>query len=60
MPKWLVVDDEPSICWALTQLGESLGHDVTGLPSAETALQWVQHSNRTSSFWTYVCPEWTV
>jgi DNA-binding NtrC family response regulator len=43
MPKWLVVDDEPSICWALTQLGESLGHDVTGLPSAETALQWVQH-----------------
>jgi DNA-binding NtrC family response regulator len=43
MPKWLVVDDEPSICWALTQLGESLGHEVTGLPSAETALEWVQH-----------------
>jgi DNA-binding NtrC family response regulator len=45
MPKWLVVDDEPSICWALTQLGESAGHEVTSMPSAEAALQWVQQQS---------------
>lgn len=45
MPKWLVVDDEPSICWALTRLGESLGHEVTSMPSAEAALQWVQQQS---------------
>ena len=28
MSKLLVVDDEQSICWGLTRLGESLGHEV--------------------------------
>jgi DNA-binding NtrC family response regulator len=45
MPKWLVVDDEPSICWALTRLGESSGHEVTSMPSAEAALQWVRQQS---------------
>jgi DNA-binding NtrC family response regulator len=42
MPKWLVVDDEPSICWALARLGESLGHEVTSVSSAEAALEAVR------------------
>ncbi|MCL4207546.1 MAG: sigma-54 dependent transcriptional regulator [Pirellulaceae bacterium] len=42
MPKWLVVDDEPSICWALTRLGESMGHEVTSVSSAEAALEAVR------------------
>src|SRR5262245_27521086 len=28
MPTLLVVDDEPSICWGLTRLGEEMGHEV--------------------------------
>ena len=39
MPSILVVDDEQSICWGLTRLGESLGHDVVAASSAEQALQ---------------------
>jgi DNA-binding NtrC family response regulator len=35
--KLLVVDDEQSICWGLTRLGESLGHDVVSASSAEQA-----------------------
>lgn len=39
MIKLLIVDDEPTICWGLTQLGEGMGHDVTTASSAEKALQ---------------------
>jgi two-component system nitrogen regulation response regulator GlnG len=36
--KLLVVDDEESICWGLSRLGESLGHEVVAASSAEQAL----------------------
>jgi two-component system nitrogen regulation response regulator GlnG len=36
--KLLVVDDEESICWGLSRLGESLGHEVASASSAEQAL----------------------
>jgi two-component system nitrogen regulation response regulator GlnG len=39
--KLLVVDDEPSICWGLKRLGESLGHEVVTASSAEQALELV-------------------
>lgn len=35
MSKILVVDDEPSICWGLSRLAESLGHQVQVASSAE-------------------------
>jgi two-component system, NtrC family, nitrogen regulation response regulator GlnG len=35
----LVVDDEPSICWGLGRLGESLGHAVEIASSAEQGLR---------------------
>jgi two-component system nitrogen regulation response regulator GlnG len=38
MPSILVVDDEQSICWGLTRLGESLGHEVVSASSAEQAI----------------------
>jgi len=41
MSRLLVVDDEPSICWALRRLGQSLGHDVVTASSAEQALDLV-------------------
>jgi len=37
--KVLVVDDEQSICWGLTRLGESLGHEVAAASSAEQAFE---------------------
>ncbi len=42
MPKLLVVDDEQSICWGLTRLGESMGHEVVAASSAEQALELVE------------------
>jgi two-component system nitrogen regulation response regulator GlnG len=42
MPSILVVDDEQSICWGLTRLGESLGHEVIAASSAEMALRNAQ------------------
>jgi two-component system nitrogen regulation response regulator GlnG len=42
VPSILVVDDEQSICWGLTRLGESLGHDVVAASSAEQALACAQ------------------
>ena len=39
MSRLLVVDDEPSICWALKRLGQSLGHEVVTAASAEQALE---------------------
>jgi two-component system nitrogen regulation response regulator GlnG len=38
----LVVDDEPSICWGLSRLGEKLGHCVHAVSSAEQALELVR------------------
>jgi two-component system nitrogen regulation response regulator GlnG len=38
VPSILVVDDEQSICWGLTRLGESMGHEVLAASSAEQAL----------------------
>jgi DNA-binding NtrC family response regulator len=38
VPSILVVDDEQSICWGMTRLGESLGHEVISSSSAEHAL----------------------
>ena len=37
----LVVDDEQSICWGLSRLGEKLGHQVLVASSAEQALELV-------------------
>jgi len=42
MPHILIVDDEPSICWGLSQLGENLGHSVAGASSAEQGLELAQ------------------
>jgi two-component system nitrogen regulation response regulator GlnG len=39
MAKLMVVDDEESICWALSRLGQGLGHEVTVASSAEQALE---------------------
>lgn len=39
MSSLLVVDDEQSICWGLSKMGESLGYDVTTASSAEQALE---------------------
>ncbi len=44
MAKLLIVDDEPTICWGLTQLGESLGHEVATASSAEKAFQIVDQN----------------
>ncbi len=42
MSKLLVVDDEQSICWGLSRLGESIGHEVVTASSAEQALDAVE------------------
>ncbi len=34
----LVVDDEPSICWGLSRVGQSLGFEVSSTSTAEEAL----------------------
>lgn len=39
MSSLLVVDDEQSICWGLSKMGESLGYDVATASSAERALE---------------------
>ena len=38
MSKILVVDDEPSICWGLTKLGQSMGYEVQAAACAEEGL----------------------
>lgn len=38
MAHLLVVDDEQSICWGLSQLGRTMGHTVAVAPSAEEGL----------------------
>jgi two-component system nitrogen regulation response regulator GlnG len=35
----LIVDDEPSICWGLSQIAARLGHEVTTASSAERGLE---------------------
>lgn len=44
MSKLLVVEDEQSICWGLSQLGKSIGHEVATASSAESAFEAVEHS----------------
>jgi two-component system nitrogen regulation response regulator GlnG len=44
VPRVLVVDDEESICWGLSRLGESLGHEVVAASSAEQGLARVESS----------------
>ena len=39
MATLLVIDDEPSICWGLAELGKRLQHDVLTASSAECALE---------------------
>jgi two-component system nitrogen regulation response regulator GlnG len=39
----LIVDDEPSICWGLSQIGASLGHDVAIASSAEQGLELAEN-----------------
>jgi len=39
MNRVLIVDDEPSICWALSELMEEEGYSATAVGSAEEALQ---------------------
>jgi len=41
MAKLLVVDDEQSICWAIKQLAQNLGHEVQAVASAEEGLEFV-------------------
>jgi DNA-binding NtrC family response regulator len=38
-PKLLIVDDEPSICWAFTQLLQPEGYEVLAAASAEEGLE---------------------
>ncbi|MGE0755394.1 MAG: sigma-54-dependent transcriptional regulator [Pirellulaceae bacterium] len=42
MSTLLVVDDEESICWGLTRLGQDLGHRVWTASSAEQAIDLVE------------------
>ena len=44
MATLLVVDDEQSICWGLSRLGKSIGHDVLTASSAEEALESVDRT----------------
>lgn len=44
MAKLLVIDDEPSICWGLTQLGKRMRHDVVSASSAEEGIQLASRS----------------
>jgi two-component system nitrogen regulation response regulator GlnG len=39
MATLLVIDDEPSICWGLTELGKRLKHEVLTASSAESGLE---------------------
>ena len=39
MSHLLIVDDEPSICWGIARLAESLGHSVSTAASAEQGLE---------------------
>ncbi len=45
MSTLLVVDDEQSICWGLSQLGTSIGHEVVTASSAEQGLELAQESH---------------
>ncbi len=45
MSKLLVVDDEQSICWGLSRLGASIGHDVYTASSAEQGLEIAQETS---------------
>ena len=44
MANILVVDDEQSICWGLSRLGDSMGHTVQTAASAEKGLQLAEQT----------------
>ena len=44
MAKLLIVDDEPSICWGLQRVAETLGHEACTTSSAESALEQLQQA----------------
>ncbi len=46
MAQLLIIDDEPSICWGLKKLAESLGHGVRASSSAELGLREAEKSPR--------------
>ncbi|HEX4147906.1 MAG TPA: response regulator, partial [Pirellulales bacterium] len=39
MSDWLIVDDEPTICWGLERMLQALGHQTAVASSAEEALE---------------------
>ncbi len=39
MAQLLIIDDEPSICWGLKKLAESMGHVARTASSAEAGLR---------------------
>ena len=60
MPRLLVVDDEPSICWALSRLGQSLGHRSGHGLVRRTGAGIGRRSSRPMPWCsTSACPAWT-
>ena len=47
MAHLLVVDDEQSICWGLSQLAAELGHTVATAASAEEGFELANPAGRT-------------
>jgi two-component system nitrogen regulation response regulator GlnG len=39
MPDWLIIDDEPTICWGLERMLKSLGHQTATASTAEEGLR---------------------
>ena len=39
MARMLIVDDETTICWGLSQLAKGMGHEFRVASSAESALE---------------------
>ena len=44
MAQLLIIDDEPSICWALKKLAESIGHSARTAASAQQGLREAERS----------------
>ena len=42
IPRILVIDDEPTICWAMERMGKASGLDVQAAASAEQGLQRIE------------------
>ena len=59
MAHLLIVDDEQSICWALSKLAEELG--LSALRRQRPNKAWIRREPRPRmlSSWTSACPAWT-